>query len=99
MTNQTSQGAKLDRPATAASDVAGPVATKPIYHSSQAQSEAQAALKAMAISGDATPKNRQGRFASLEGGLMDRIDRETTRIISRVHTRDRDAIRPNHDIT
>jgi len=47
---------------------------------------AQAALKAIAMQETARPSGA-ARFASLDDGLMHRIDRETTRKISRVHTR------------
>ena len=47
---------------------------------------AQAALKAIAMQETARP-NGAARFAALDDGLMHRIDRETTRKISRVHTR------------
>ena len=48
---------------------------------------AQAALKAMALQESASPAQGAARFAALDDSLMRRIDRETTRVISRVHTR------------
>ena len=59
---------------------------------------AQAALKAIAMQETARPAGA-ARFAALDDGLMRRIDRETTRQVSRVHTRpveENSTLDPNH---